>query len=127
MLSSALAAVVSGTLADVSAAAGEPGLVTHLVGASGDVHSAQYSNDLYQIAKKVKEMPVVNSEFSAGVEGLLERLEGRPEAKEFLELFEDFVNEHGHRGPNDWEISSRTWENSPELALMALDRMRVAE
>ncbi len=127
MLSSALAAVVSGTLADASAAAGEPGLVTHLVGASGDVHSAKYSNDLYQIAKKVKEMPAVNSEFDAGVEGLLERLEGRPEAKEFFGLFEDFVTEHGHRGPNDWEISSRTWENSPELALMALDRMRVAE
>ncbi len=127
MLSSALAAVVSGTLADASTAAGEPGLVTHLVGASGDVHSAQYSTDLYHIAKKVKEMPEVNSEFEAGVEGLLGRLEGVPEAKDFLKLFENFITTHGHRGPNDWEISSRTWDNTPELALMALDRMRIAE
>ncbi len=127
MLSSALAAVVSGTLADASTAAGEPGLVTHLVGSSGDVHSAQYSTDLYHIAKKVKEMPEVNSEFEAGVEGLLGRLEGVPEAKDFLKLFENFITTHGHRGPNDWEISSRTWDNTPELALMALDRMRIAE
>ena len=127
MLSSALAAVVSGTLADASAAVGEPGLVTHLVGASGDVHSAQYSNDLYQIAKSVKKMPAVNAEFDLGVEGLLTRLEGKPEAKKFFDLFQGFIDTHGHRGPNDWEISSRTWDNTPELALMALDRMRIAE
>ena len=127
MLSSALAAVVSGTLADASATAGEPGLVTHLVGASGDVHSAQYSNDLYRIAKFVKEAPVVDAEFDLGVEGLLARLEGKPEAEEFFNLFQDFIDMHGHRGPNDWEISSRNWENTPELALMALDRMRIAE
>lgn len=38
-----------------------------------------------------------------------------------------FTAEHGHRGPNDWEISGRTWDNTPELVLMAIDRMRVAE
>ncbi len=38
-----------------------------------------------------------------------------------------FIAEHGHRGPNDWELSGRTWDNTPELALVAIDRMRVAE
>jgi len=37
------------------------------------------------------------------------------------------VAEHGHRGPNDWELSGRTWDNTPELAVVAIDRMRLAE
>ena len=124
MITTALAAIVTGILADAASAAGEPGLVTHLIGAAGDVHSAQYSQALYKISKTVREIPEVDAAFGEGVEGLLDRLAGVEAAASFLEQFGAFIAEHGQRGPNDWEISARTWDNTPELALAAVDSMR---
>ena len=126
METTAIAAIVSGVLADAAAAAGEPGLVTHLVGAAGDVRSAQYSQRLNDIAAIARSTPSVNNAFDESVDGVLERLADDQEAVPFLEAFAAFIAEHGHRGPNDWELSSRTWDNTPSLALVALDRMRVA-
>ena len=108
MLSTALASIVSGVLTDACAAAGQPGLVTHLIGSAGDVKSAEYSLDLYAIARAVRGQPTVL-------------------AADFRERFAAFIDTHGHRGPNDWELSSRNWQNTPELALVAIDRMRLAD
>lgn len=127
MKTTALAAIVSGVLSDAAAAAGEPGLVTHLIGAAGDVHSAKYSQALYAISKNVKGNPAVSAAFDSGVSGLLDRLAGIPEAAGFMQEFGAFIAEHGQRGPNDWEITARTWDNTPELALSAIDSMRKAE
>jgi pyruvate,water dikinase len=127
MTTTALASIVSGVLADAATAAGEPGLVTHLMGTAGDVRSAQYSRELYEIAKLAKSTPAVNAAFDDGVTGVLDRLAAVEEAAAFRDRFAAFVAEHGHRGPNDWELSGRTWDNTPELALVAIDRMRVSE
>ncbi len=127
MTSSALAMIVSGVLADAAVAAGEPGLVTHLMGTAGDVRSAQYSRDLYEIAKHVRATPALNAAFDGGMSGLNQRLAHLSGAEQFRTEFAAFIAEHGHRGPNDWEYSGRTWDNTPELALMAIDRMRLAE
>ena len=127
MLSTALASIVTGVLADACAAAGQPGLVTHLIGSAGDVKSAEYSKDLYAIARAVIGRPSVMAGFDAGVDGLLDRVADDPEAADFRARFADFTATHGHRGPNDWELSSRNWENTPELALLAIDRMRLAD
>ncbi len=127
MTTTALASIVSGVLADAAVAAGEPGLVTHLMGTAGDVRSAQYSRELYEVAKLVRASPALNAAFDEGVTGLSGRLETLDGADEFRSRFAAFIAEHGHRGPNDWEYSGRTWDNTPELALMAIDRMRVAD
>lgn len=131
MTTTAVAAIVSGVLADASAAAGEPGLVTHLIGAAGDVKSAEYSRDLYEIACHVRSSPALMALFDGGVEGLLARRssmdDGDGAGVTFDGLFDRFIETHGHRGPNDWEISSRTWDNTPELALVAVDRMRLSD
>ncbi len=127
MRSTAIAAIVSGVLADACAAAGQPGLVTHLVGAAGDVQSALYATDLYEVAKAVREEPTVMAAFDAGLDDVIERTADDPAAGEFRSLLASFIEEHGHRGPNDWELSARTWDNTPGLVLTAIDRMRVAE
>ena len=127
MTTTALASIVSGVLADAAVAAGEPGLVTHLMGTAGDVRSAQYSRALYEIAKHARATPAVNAAFDAGMTGLGDRLAELDEAEQFRTSLAAFIAEHGHRGPNDWELSGRTWDNTPELALVAIDRMRVAE
>jgi phosphohistidine swiveling domain-containing protein len=127
MATSALASVVAGVLAESCAAAGCPELLTELVGAAGHVQSAQYSRDLYAIAKLVRADATLTAEFDAGVGGVLDRLTGKPDAAEFSARFAAFLAEHGHRGPNDWELSARTWDSDPELALIAVDRMRLAD
>ena len=127
MLSTALASIVSGVLTDACAAAGQPGLVTHLIGSAGDVKSAEYSLDLYAIARAVRDQPTVLAAFDAGVDGLMDRVADDPDAADFRERFAAFIDTHGHRGPNDWELSSRNWQNTPELALLAIDRMRMAD
>ncbi len=127
MKTTALAAIVSGVLADAAAAAGEPGLVTHLIGAAGNVHSTRYSQELYEIAREVHDNAPVSAAFDQGIDGILGRLASQPEASSFLSSFDKFVTEHGHRGPNDWELSARTWDNTPELALVAIDSMRRAD
>ncbi|MFZ9015362.1 MAG: PEP-utilizing enzyme [Ilumatobacteraceae bacterium] len=126
MTSTALASIVSGILGDACVAAGEPGLVTHLLGTAGDVRSASYSRTLAAIADLVRSSAPLSEAFDAGVTGLLDRIANEPWAAEFVVRFAEFIAEHGHRGPNDWELSGRTWENTPELALLAVDRMRIA-
>lgn len=129
MKSTAIAAIVSGVLADACAAAGQPGLVTHLIGASGDVRSAQYSQELYALARMVRDDAGLTAAFEQGVPGLMDRLKADDSdgTAKFLTEFTSFQAAHGHRGPNDWELSSRTWENTPELALASIDSMRRAE
>jgi pyruvate,water dikinase len=97
------------------------------MGAAGEVLSASYSQELYDIAKLLRGNPAVTAAFDAGTSGLPGRLNSMPEAAEFNRAFAGFIARHGHRGPNDWELSSRTWENTPELALVAIDRIRLAE
>src|SRR3954454_5326293 len=97
------------------------------MGAYGEGASAQYARQMWVVAKLVRDNPVVGAEFDRGVDGLLSRLDSVSDATEFRTAFAGFITECGHRGPNDWEISSRTWENTPELALTAIDRMRLAE
>lgn len=127
MITTFTASIVSGILVDGATAAGDVRLATDLLGAYGEVASAQYSAGMWEVAKVVRATPEVAAEFDKGVPGLLDRLRGRPEASDFLGAFGQFIADHGHRGPNDWEISARIWANTPELALVAIDRMRLAE
>ena len=68
--------------------------------------SAQYSQDLWKVAQVVQRTPPVAAEFEAGVDGLGERVAAVPAADEFRAAFAAFISRHGHRGPNDWELSS---------------------
>jgi pyruvate,water dikinase len=127
MYTTGLCSIVAGVLIEACVTAGRPGLVTHLIGAAGDVLSARYSRDMYALAQIAREDAAVSAAFDAGVAGLADRLVTMPEAERFNTRFAELIAEHGHRGPNDWELSGRTWDNTPELALIAIDRMRLAE
>ncbi|MGH9274724.1 MAG: PEP-utilizing enzyme, partial [Acidimicrobiales bacterium] len=69
--------------------------------------------------------------FEAGIEGLRDRIVGLAgggdeAATRFAEGFDALLHAHGCRGPNEWEMRSPTWETHPELALAAIDRMRLS-
>ena len=124
MVTSGVSAIVSGVLSDAAIAAGDPGLVVKLLGAVDGVVSAQYAAHLWTVAELVHAEPALMAEFDCGVHGLGERLAALAVAEPLLAEFQRFIDTHGHRGPNDWELSSRTWENTPELAWAAVDVMR---
>lgn len=118
---------VLGTIVGIcEQALGDPSLAMRLVAGVGDVDSAAPSFAMWDLGRLVSRTPALNSEFEGGVDGLLDRLRS-PESEEFLKQFERFIYEFGSRGPNEWEMRCPTWETDPELALLAIDRMRVVE
>ena len=126
---SAAAGVGTGTVAGVCQAIGDPGLTMTLVAGIGGVDSAAPSVALWEMGRRVAATPALTAAFDAGVPGLLERLgaDGRVEgADELLGELGAFLERFGSRGPNEWELRSHTWGTKPELALSAIDRMRLA-
>jgi pyruvate,water dikinase len=128
MISSA-SGIGIGTVAGVCAEIGEPDLVMTLVAGIGDVDSAAPSLAMWDLGRQVAASPTLSAEFDAGVAGLLDRLHGAstPEARTFLDGMDDFLRRFEARGPNEWELRSHTWGTHPELALSAIDRMRLAD
>jgi rifampicin phosphotransferase len=97
-----MATVPVGVISAVATAVGRPDLIMPILSGIGDVDSAAPSHAMWALS----------------------RLD--PESHEFTKGFEEFVYEFGSRGPNEWESRSPSWETKPALALVAIDRMRLA-
>ncbi|MDQ1394962.1 MAG: rifampicin phosphotransferase, partial [Acidimicrobiaceae bacterium] len=78
--------------------------------------------------RQVVASPELTAAFDAGVDGLIERLraDSGGDATKFVRSFDEFVEQFGSRGPNEWEMRSPTWGTDHHLALAAIDRMRKA-
>ncbi len=107
-------------------AIGDPSVPMRLLAGLGDVDSAAPSYAMWAMSRAVRSSPVLTAAFDAGVAGLYERLGAAddPDSVAFLEDFDAFVIEFGSRGPNEWELSSQTWETDPSIALASIDRIR---
>jgi rifampicin phosphotransferase len=125
-LSSSGSGVAPGILFAVGQAIGDPTVPMKLVSGIGEVDSAEPSYVLWDLSRTINASEELRAAFDAGVDGLLSRLaaSGTADANAFLASWADFVLQFGSRGPNEWEISSPTWETKPEIALSALDRIR---
>ena len=123
-----MATVPVGIISGVAAAVERPDLFMPIIAGIGEVDSAEPSHALWEMGRLVSSSSELTEAFNNGVEGLLDRLSqsDRSDAQEFLSAFEDFVYSYGSRGPNEWEVRSPTWETRPELALSAIERMRLA-
>jgi phosphohistidine swiveling domain-containing protein len=122
------AGVGLGAVAQVAAAIGRPELFLQLVSGIGDVDSAQASQDMWPLGRMVARSAHLGAAFDAGVNGLMERLadDTDPSAVAFKEAFGRFLARWGFRGPNEWELRCHTWGTRPEIALAAIDRLRIA-
>ncbi|MFM7755319.1 MAG: hypothetical protein ACKO84_01025 [Actinomycetota bacterium] len=120
-------AIAPGILGAVCAALGEPETAMKLLAGIGDVDSAEPSYRMWDISRSVRKSPELSKAFDAGVTGLLDRLRasGSADASSFLADFDGFLTDFGSRGPNEWEISADSWETRPEIALAAIDRIRL--
>lgn len=121
-----MATVPVGVISAVATAVGRPDLILAILSGIGEVDSAAPSQALWDMGRLVSQSSQLSGEFASGVRGLLDRLQGNPVADEFNAAFSAFVTEYGSRGPNEWETRSPSWETRPELALSAIERMRLA-
>jgi pyruvate,water dikinase len=97
-----------------------------LVAGIGGVDSAAPSWALWDLAREVHSSPALNAQFDKGVDGLLGRLRADAEGAKFCQAFDEFLEQFGSRGPNEWEMRAPTWGTRPELALGAIECMRRA-
>ncbi len=122
-----MSSVPVGALTQICEAVGRPADAMKIIGGVGDVESAAPSMAMWRLGRTVAADPALSAAFDAGVPGLLERLSGNGAGGGFLDEFDAFIDQFGSRGPNEWESRNHTWETRPELALAAIDRMRLAD
>ncbi|MFQ5381302.1 MAG: PEP-utilizing enzyme [Dehalococcoidia bacterium] len=125
---SGAAPIPQGAIAGACAEVGREDAVMPLSAGLGGVDSAAPSYAMWDLSRTVRRSPTLSRLFDEGVSGLAERLRASPEpdAAAFCHDFDAFLAEFGSRGPNEWDLIAETWETKPDLALAAIDRMRLA-
>lgn len=126
---SAVATIPIGAITQICAAVGRPEATLRLMAGLGDVESAAPSMAMWELSRLVSASDELAVQFDAGIDGLDQRLRSTPDAagEPFVTAFDEFLFRYGSRGPNEWELRCPTWETHPDLALAAIDRMRLAD
>ncbi len=124
-----LATLPIGIITQVCEAVGMPTATLKLLAGLGDVESAAPSMAMWNLGRRVAGSPSLTALFDAGNAGLDARIRASEgaDAVAFAEAFDAFLFSYGCRGPNEWELRSPTWETEPDLALAAVDRMRLSD
>ncbi len=124
-----LATLPIGIITKVCEAVGQPTATLKLLAGVGDVESAAPSMVMWDLGRMVADSADLTALFDAGVSGLDQRIResDSPDAAAFSQSFDDFLVHYGSRGPNEWELRSPSWETDPDLALAAVDRMRLSD
>lgn len=105
----------------------DPGLTLDLLSGVEGVESAEPARMLWTLGRMVNASPMLTKLFEAGVDAKTwPQLQALPEAKDFVDLFSEFLARYGYRGPNEWEFAAPSWRMKPHLPLLAVDRMRLS-
>ncbi len=115
-----------GAVQAICAAIGRGPDAIKLLTAVGGIESAEAPLVMWQLSRLIKQSALLTREFDAGVDGVLDRLTGSGDAEvaEFLTLWAELMAEHGHRGPNEWDLRAHSWTTRPSMPLGMLERMR---
>ncbi len=124
-----VASIPFGALQHLCTAVGRPEATLALAAGVGDVESAAPSMAMWDLGREVAASRALRDAFTEGAAGLDGRLRAavHPDIVRFVKGFDDFLYHYGSRGPNEWETRCPTWETDPDLALAAIDRMRLAD
>jgi pyruvate,water dikinase len=99
-----------------------PGLANRLVGGTGDIDSARLAQRLWSIGRIVADDPALTAAFDDGLEGIRERTGGTSLERAVAE----FLDDHGHRGNDEYELATPAWAMDPSPVYAAVDRLRLA-
>ncbi|MEM9038014.1 MAG: PEP-utilizing enzyme [Actinomycetota bacterium] len=114
-----------GAVQMVCGAVGRPEAAVQLVSAIGEVDSAAASFAMWDLSRIVRGSDELTVAFDAGVDGLIDRISGgSDDAQRFVTGFEALLAQYGHRGPNEWDLGSPSWETDHTIPLGMLERLR---
>jgi pyruvate,water dikinase len=84
---------------------------------------------MWDLGRSARGSAVVNAEFEAGLDGLLDRLRASSDADAvaFVAQFDQFLFDFGSRAQNEYDLRSESWEVSPHIALAAINLMRKSD
>ena len=109
---------------------GEPTLlVNRLTAGLGSIESAQPAVRLWKLGRMVAADPELTALFDRGLDAVVESLDTTPgdvRYAGFASAFASFLHDHGHRGPDEYELAAPSWALSPRIALALVDRLRLA-
>lgn len=108
----------------------EPGLLVKAMSGIGGIETARPAVDMWRLGRMVAHSASLTGAFDEGVGGLLHRLRDAggadPDIVDFLNRFDEFLAQHGHRGPNEVELTSDTWATNPASVLAIVERLRLS-
>ena len=123
---SAAASVTLGAITAMALGVGRPGLDLRIAGGLGGVASSEPSFAMWDLSRIVRSSNELSGELDKGAENFKQKIE-TIQAEEFKSALKDFITKYGSRGPNEWELRSKTWETHPELVFSIIDTMRNAD
>lgn len=115
-----------GAVQAVCAAIGRGEDAVKVMAAVGNIESAEASFAMWDLSRLVKASPELTDVFDQGIGDLVDRLtqSSSVDAVGFLAAWQAMLAEHGHRGPNEWDMRAHSWTTKPTLALSMLERLR---
>lgn len=112
-----------GVLAGLAAEAGVAGLSLDLIAGLGDLESASPAQALWDLSRQVTASPELSALFDQGIAQVWRTLHDKRtgDAARFGSAFDEAMAKFGCRGPNEWDLYTKSWEVDPTqpLALVA--------
>ncbi|MGF1598868.1 MAG: PEP-utilizing enzyme [Acidimicrobiales bacterium] len=104
-------------------------LVNRMTAGLGTIESALPAGRLWRIGRMVAADPALTALFEDGIDTVAEALQATPVddgIASFAAAFASFLRDHGHRGPDEYELAAPSWALAPPIALALVDRLRLA-
>lgn len=115
-----------GAIQAICAAIGRASDAVKAMAAVGDVESAEASFAMWDLSRIVRNSPELTAIFNGPIGAVLSSIEKSEsaEAKAFSAKWNALLVDHGHRGPNEWDMAAPSWFTKPSLPLGMLERLR---
>lgn len=104
-------------------------LVNRLTAGLGTIESALPAKRLWRIGRMVAADASLTALFDRGLDTMAESLPSSPGDDRYAAFdaaFASFLRDHGHRGPDEYELAAPSWALAPRIALALIDRLRFA-
>jgi phosphohistidine swiveling domain-containing protein len=126
VFSSLSASLGPGMLAGLAAQADAADLSLDLIAGLGDLESASPAQALWDLSRQVKASAVLSALFDAGADEAWRALQDTRtgDLAGFGAAFDEFTAQYGCRGPNEWDLYTRSWEVAPAQPLSMVASMR---
>jgi len=123
--SSLASTVGQAMIGELCAGIGRSDALLDLISGLGEVESASPSWGLWELSRLVASSAELTALFDReGAAGVARALPGDGDLLLFHHAFEEFLQDYGMRGPNEWDIRARSWEADPVQALAHVDSLR---